>query len=174
MEARRHKTEIRPEELKEILGIVPPWIMRWGSLIVSVVILLLISGALWVKFPVTVRFMFRIESVDANSAPCNKNPFQARFNLSVTQVRQVSTGIKAVLRFDGYPYVKEGILSVVVDRIENQPGSDNCSVYICLPQEAFSSEQRKIVLKEGMTGTALIRAGRESLLGRVIWPASGK
>lgn len=43
--------ELRQEEIQEILGIVPPWVIRWGSLTLAVVFAGLIIGTIWFKYP---------------------------------------------------------------------------------------------------------------------------
>lgn len=43
--------ELRQEEIQEILGVVPPWIIRWGSLTLAVVFIGLIAGTIWFKYP---------------------------------------------------------------------------------------------------------------------------
>jgi multidrug resistance efflux pump len=43
--------ELRQEEIQEILGVVPPWVIRWGSLTLFIVFIGLILGTIWFKYP---------------------------------------------------------------------------------------------------------------------------
>lgn len=43
--------ELRQEEIQEILGVVPPWVIRWGSLTLALVFIGLILGTIWFKYP---------------------------------------------------------------------------------------------------------------------------
>jgi multidrug resistance efflux pump len=43
--------ELRQEEIQEILGVVPPWVIRWGTLTLAIVFIGLIIGTLWFKYP---------------------------------------------------------------------------------------------------------------------------
>jgi len=43
--------ELRQEEIQEILGVVPPWVIRWGSLTLAIVFVGLIIGTVWFKYP---------------------------------------------------------------------------------------------------------------------------
>jgi HlyD family secretion protein len=43
--------ELRQEEIQEILGVVPPWVIRWGSLTLAFVFIGLIAGTIWFKYP---------------------------------------------------------------------------------------------------------------------------
>ncbi len=44
-------SELRQEEIQEILGVVPPWILRWGILTLFFVFIALLAGAVWFKYP---------------------------------------------------------------------------------------------------------------------------
>jgi len=43
--------ELRSEEFQEVLGSVPPWILRWGITILAVVVVILLTGSAVVKYP---------------------------------------------------------------------------------------------------------------------------
>jgi len=43
--------ELRSEEFQEVLGAVPPWILRWGIIVLAVVVVILLIGSAIVKYP---------------------------------------------------------------------------------------------------------------------------
>jgi len=43
--------ELRSEEFQEILGTVPPWILRWGITVLAVVVVVLLIGSAIIKYP---------------------------------------------------------------------------------------------------------------------------
>jgi HlyD family secretion protein len=43
--------ELRQEEIQEILGIVPPWVIRWGTVTLALVFAGLLAGTVWFKYP---------------------------------------------------------------------------------------------------------------------------
>ena len=45
------KIELRSEEFQEILGTVPPWILRWGITTLAVVVLILLIGSAIIRYP---------------------------------------------------------------------------------------------------------------------------
>jgi len=45
------KIELRSEEFQEVLGSVPPWILRWGITVLAVVVVILLIGSAIVKYP---------------------------------------------------------------------------------------------------------------------------
>ena len=45
------KIELRSEEFQEILGSVPNWILRWGIVVLAVIVLILLTGSAVFKYP---------------------------------------------------------------------------------------------------------------------------
>ncbi len=43
--------ELRQEEIQEILGVIPPWVIRWGSWVLAMVLTGIITGSVWFKYP---------------------------------------------------------------------------------------------------------------------------
>jgi len=48
------KIELRSEELQEVLGAVPHWILRWGIAILALAVLIIIAGSVVFKYPDTI------------------------------------------------------------------------------------------------------------------------
>ncbi len=47
----KNKIEIRSEEVQEIMGTPPKWIVRWGIVIILTVVIILILGSFYYKYP---------------------------------------------------------------------------------------------------------------------------
>jgi HlyD family secretion protein len=45
------KIELRSEEFQEVLGSVPHWILRWGITVLTIVVVILLSGSALIKYP---------------------------------------------------------------------------------------------------------------------------
>ena len=45
------KIELRSEEFQEVLGAVPPWILRWGITVLAVIVVILLIGSAIIKYP---------------------------------------------------------------------------------------------------------------------------
>jgi len=45
------KIELRSEEFQEVLGAVPPWILRWGITVLAVAVVILLIGSAVIKYP---------------------------------------------------------------------------------------------------------------------------
>lgn len=46
--------ELRSEELQEVMGSVPPWIVRWGITVLAVIVVLILAGSFLFKYPDTI------------------------------------------------------------------------------------------------------------------------
>jgi HlyD family secretion protein len=52
MEEGKHKeVELRSEEVQEVMGKIPAWIVRWGIMILFIVVLVLVIGSCFFKYP---------------------------------------------------------------------------------------------------------------------------
>lgn len=47
----KKKIELRSEEFQEVLGDVPPWILRWGITILSIIVIVILIGSSIFKYP---------------------------------------------------------------------------------------------------------------------------
>ena len=45
------KIELRSEEFQEILGSVPPWILRWGITTLALIVVILLIGSAFIRYP---------------------------------------------------------------------------------------------------------------------------
>ncbi|MDR0560364.1 MAG: HlyD family secretion protein [Prevotellaceae bacterium] len=46
-----NEIELRSEEFQEVLGGVPPWILRWGITVLAVIVIILLTGSAIIKYP---------------------------------------------------------------------------------------------------------------------------
>ncbi len=50
----KEKIELRSEDFQEVLGHVPPWILRWGITTLAVVVVIILIGSAIIKYPETI------------------------------------------------------------------------------------------------------------------------
>lgn len=51
MPEHHQEIELRSEELQEILGQIPPWIVRWGITVIFLILTVILVGSWWFQFP---------------------------------------------------------------------------------------------------------------------------
>lgn len=61
----KHSIELRSEEVQEIMGTPPKWIIRWGIVIITSVVLVLVTGSYFYKYP---------DMIDARVTIVSENP----------------------------------------------------------------------------------------------------
>ena len=54
--------ELRSEELQEVLGDVPHWILRWGIIVISAIVFILFIGSWFFKYPETISAAMTLTS----------------------------------------------------------------------------------------------------------------
>ena len=51
-EDKEHKeVELRSEELHEVMGKIPPWILRWGIFVLFIIVMVILIGSVFFKYP---------------------------------------------------------------------------------------------------------------------------
>jgi multidrug resistance efflux pump len=50
-EKKGQKIEIRSEEIQDILGQIPSWIVRWGTVVILATVLIILVGSMFVSYP---------------------------------------------------------------------------------------------------------------------------
>jgi len=50
-----NRIELRSDDVQEIIGTPPRWIVRWGTLVVTGAIFSMVAMSLWVQYPDKVR-----------------------------------------------------------------------------------------------------------------------
>lgn len=50
-ENQKPKVELRSEEVNDILGQIPHWILRWGMIMLLIALALILLGSWWFKYP---------------------------------------------------------------------------------------------------------------------------
>ncbi|HBB92739.1 MAG: hypothetical protein A2X22_04520 [Bacteroidetes bacterium GWF2_49_14] len=156
--------ELRQEELREILGIVPPWIVRWGTVLIAMVILTLLIGAAWFRYP---------DRISSQVVLTASNPIKGELFLSVKDAGKVKIGNRVVLHIDNYPYMQYGMVKGTVEQISLWPEAEYYRVEISLPEGMKSTYKKELVFSKNMTGQAQIITDKMSLLVRILDPVKG-
>ncbi len=60
--------ELRSEEVQEIIGYVPPWIVRWGITVFFAILVLIVLVSWMIHYPDLVKAPFRLTALDAPKA----------------------------------------------------------------------------------------------------------
>ncbi len=91
MKEESDKIELRSEEFQEVLGYVPPWILRWGIAIVGIMLVIILAGSAVFKYPDTIPSQMTLTSATPVNAILSKTSGKLQ-ELFVTDNQHVEQG----------------------------------------------------------------------------------
>ena len=85
------KIELRSEEFQEVLGYVPPWILRWGITVLAFVVVILLIGSAVIKYPDVLSSQVELTGATPPAAIVSRSSGKIR-ELCVTDNQEVAAG----------------------------------------------------------------------------------
>lgn len=162
------KIELHSESVQEILGTPPRWIVRYGIMIIFVIILLLIIGSKYIKYPEILKTTMSICRNDSLKG----NPFECRILLLSKDVNSIGKDQRIIVKLDDYPHTDYGVVELKIDDshviIEDDTNEGSKMIVVKLPDCLFTHQNKYIPYHQNMTGTADIIIDEISLFDRII------
>ncbi|RBL89553.1 putative HlyD family type I secretion protein [Chitinophaga flava] len=152
--------EVRSEEVQEIMGKMPPWIIRSGITLIGVLIAGAFVWAGYFRYPDVLPLQVRI-TTDAQ-APVVQG------NIPAGDAWRVKAGQPVMLRLAAYPADTYGLLPGTVTTEAIAVSDSSFRVDIRLTQGMRSTTGREIPSQSVLTGTAEIMTADQSVLQRVM------
>ncbi len=149
------------EEVQEIMGKMPHWIIRSGITLIGIIILCLIAGAWFFRYPDTVPA--HVTVITRGQA------YYVTAEVAAADTWKIKAGQKVLIRLEAYPYEEFGLLE---GRIAAQAGiltGSTYSVGIRLDAPFFTSRGREIPQQPRLHGRAEILMEKQSLLRRIFY-----
>lgn len=151
--------EIRSENVRKIIGQIPPKIIRSGITVIGLIILLLLTAVAFIPYPETLKAEVTVENY-------NNIYINVKGTLPYSSVNQVKEGMNVEIEFEGfsareYGYLHATISSVSPEVIMN--GAENFfSFNIKLGTDACP------FIQKGMKGYASVILSNKTLLRRIL------
>lgn len=165
MTKRIEEIELHSKEVNDLLGRIPSWLIRNGIAMVVLVLVVLVSGSWFFKYP------------DIVAAPVvviadTKDPsiLTGYVQLKTTSAGKIKVGQQVNLKFANYPYLQFGVVKGVVSRISAIPTGDSYPLEVNLPNQLISTFGKKFEFRQELKGTAEIITDEERLLTRILQP----
>lgn len=160
-----NRLNLHSEQVREILGRPPRWLIRSGISVIMIVFLLMIVGSAFIKYPEIVRGIIVV----------GKENQTKQLILHKYGVGKIKSGQKVILKFEEYPYLEYGFVQITLDEVElKMYQSDNAdkSYFIDIPlsDSLITFSGNTILLIEGMSGVAEIITEDFSILDRILNP----
>lgn len=154
-----HLPRKRADEVQEIIGKMPPWIIRWGIIIIAILVLGLLCAAYFFRYPDSIdgHAQFHI----SNTAPTTVIHIPAKGSVPVRKGQQV------FIRLFAYPENEFGLLE---GRVADLPMALNDSVMavtVNLNHGLQTSTGKRIQSTAVLNGQASIITGETSFFSRL-------
>jgi len=164
MSKKLNEIDSHSKEVHDLLGRIPSWIIRNGTMAVVVLWVVLIAGS-WVF---QYQDIIRAEVVVTAPSDGQTNTLTTVVRLKQYLTEKVKVGQKVILKFDSYPYLKYGVVSGRVIGVASLPTHDSYPIEISVPYPMVTGSGEKVVFQQELSGTAEIVTEKERLLNRLL------
>lgn len=151
--------ELRSEKTRQIIRMVPSRIVKYGTLIISAIIIALLVAAYFIPYPENLQ-------VNAMVVDTKNGKQQIQASVPYSYVSTIYNGMNAEIEFEGYPSADYGYVSAIITcmdkKIHNINGKNYFIVYMAI------SNSNDIVLHSGMKGTANTLISEKSVLQKIL------
>ncbi len=167
MTKRIEEIELHSKEVQDLLGKVPAWLIRNGTIVVILLLGVLAAGSWFFKYPDLV--VAPVVVVASGETPASLTGY---VHLSSIQIGKVRVGQLANLKFVNYPYLQFGVVKGVVSSIAVVPTGDSYPLQVNLPGQLVTTLGKRLDFELELKGTVEIVTAERSLLERVFNPVN--
>lgn len=151
--------ELRSERTRQIIGMVPSGIVRYGTLIITIIIAVLLAASYFVPYPENLQADASVAvDADGKSNVCAYVPYSF--------INTIHEGMSAEIEFEGYPSADYGYVSATISRISKDVKDISGANYFKIDLEIKNSNI--IAIRKGMKGTVNILVSNESILHKML------
>lgn len=164
MSKRIDEIGLHSKEVQDLLGRVPSWMIRNGNVMVILILIVLIVGCWFFKYPDVVTAPVVVSALDSK----NPSSLTGSVKLKMNYAGKVKVGQRVNLKFVSYPYLEYGTVKGVVSKVSTVPTSDFYELEVYLPDQLVSTYGRKFEFQQELKGTAEIITEERRLLDRIL------
>lgn len=148
--------ELRSEQVRKIIGQIPPVLVRIGIGIIGIIIALLLAVAAFVPYPETVETDIALRQIHTEQAFTTGE-------LPYTYITQVKVGMKVEIELEGYTSKEYGYQQGTIKSVSPQTIDRNGQNYF-----GFTLSLKEIpFMQKGMKGKASIILSEKTLIKRI-------
>lgn len=152
--------ELRSEKVRNIIGEIPPVLIRCGAGIIALLLAGLITAACLIPYPETLAVQAEVEQTDGNG---NRLVCLIPYG----QVTKINKGMKATIEMEGYDAHEYGYLQSHVTCTDRQVYRQNDRNYFRIILTT-DSPKTPYPLQKGMRGTATLLLTDQSLMRHLL------
>ena len=105
------------DEVQEVMGEIPSWIVRWGITVIFAIVVTLIVGSHFFYYPDVVKTDIRITTTEADNAALKSI---GEIKIPATGSGKIMPGQQVNVFIANYPYSEYGYVTGVIDRIDEE------------------------------------------------------
>ena len=147
------KIELRSEKVRHIIGEIPSKIVRYGIMIITVVILGLLAGAYFIPYPETISAKVQMT-----------NARQGTIAVPYKYVNTLARGMTVNIEVEGYDAETYGAANGMITATSHTP-RQTAEGSVFMAQVRITDCRYKMI--KGMMGTASILVSNENVLQRI-------
>jgi hypothetical protein len=158
MEHKDENIELRSDKVRSIIGQIPPWIIRSGITVILLVVVALLIGSYYFKYPYTITTT--VEFVEKD------NSFVGIVEIPANEISKVKKGQDVEIYFENVKNLNGLVFKTTLKEIRNE-------VEITNKKGIYKAEIHKIDnlnITENSNGIAIIRTDEISFFERIIKP----
>lgn len=161
------RTQLRSEEIQEILGKPPKRIVRWGITVVSFIIVVLIGLCCFVQYPEAIAADIVIRK--------DNDKINGIMTFPPNGAGKIEAGQEVVIKLYNYPYLEYGHIATTVNEETMHldaysRGEAKYRLDVSFPDTIYTSTGYEIVPNVGLIGTANIIICNTRLIDRLLKP----
>lgn len=156
-----HPVEMRSAEMEELIGTIPPWIIRWGITVLFVVAIIGLSVSTFISFPDTIPVKVLIEAANQpGHVTVTRTDASQVFRFLVKSGETVKPGDTLLVRYDKNTGKSYPVLTPMAGVIYVSDGVNAANI---LDKEIWvvpQSSAVKVKINYGNKGAGNIRVGQ--------------
>jgi hypothetical protein len=167
MENKKEYIELRSEKARELIGQIPPRIIRTGIFVILIVILLLSAGSYYFKYSYTIKSRILLKN--------ENNKIKGIIKLPANEITRVKPGQKVIVDLDVITYMPADKLVCKIDSVEKKieitrEGAKN-TIYVNFTNPLITKNGRSIAFSDSIICNAEIITDKMSYIERIMIPA---
>lgn len=141
-------------EAEEILGRIPSWTVRYGAMAVFVILVAVVVGCCFIKYPEKVRGVIAMTEVDScmddgvKGVGLHEGGLVGVIGIRQSDVQRIRVGQQVVVKLKVFPYMKYGVLTGEVCYLSSLP--EVCAGGLQDGQQAGVQDELREGVQEGL------------------------
>lgn len=161
---KRESLENRSPDVQEIIGQLPPWLIRWGMTAIFFVLCALVFLSHFIKYPDIATVVVEVEEVLSQGAPAQ---FMAEGLADEKYFRDIQPGQTAQIKLSSYPFQDYGALKGTIVSKSELNGKGQFEISIKLDRGLTTTNHKNIAYIPHMSGKAEIVLRESKLIDKI-------